>query len=143
MDVAKESLAAANALYENDRQRLEAGVLARLDVVTAEAQVSASQRDLIVAQTNVKIGEARLKSMLTKKVDEQLDAAEVVVTDRLPEPQENDIPDLRMTLRSALTRRPTCFRRKPTWRIKISQCVSPGTHCCRNLARLDYGPAPD
>ena len=104
--VAEESLAAANALYENNRQRLDAGVAAQLDVVTSQAQVSASQRDLIVAQTNLKIGEAQLKNMLSKKVDAQLDSAEVVITDRLPEPQESDIPDLRMALQSALTRRP-------------------------------------
>lgn len=104
--VAQESLGASKDLYENDQKRLAAGVGAQLDVVTAQAQVAASQRDLVVAQTNLKLAETQLKNLLSKRMDPALDAAEVDTTDRLPEPQENDVPDLQTALQSALTHRP-------------------------------------
>ena len=104
--VAEESLAAAKALYENNQKRLAAGVGAQLDVVTAQAQVAGSQRDLVVAQTNLQLAETQLKNMLSKRMDPALDAAEIEITDRLPEPGNNDVPELPAALQSALTHRP-------------------------------------
>ncbi len=104
--VAEESLDAAKTLYENNRQRVAAGIAAQLDVVTAQAQVAGTQRDLVVAQTNFKTAEAQLKNLLSKRMNPALDAAEVVTTDVLPEPQDNDVPDLNEALQNALRNRP-------------------------------------
>ncbi len=104
--VADESLAAANSLYENNRKRLAVGLAAQLDVVTAEAQVAASRRDQVIAQTNIRLAEAQLKNMLSKKIEPPLDAAAVETTTPLPEPQSDDVPDVRVALESALTHRP-------------------------------------
>ena len=104
--VANESLAASQALLENNQRRLELGVSAKLDVVTAQAQVAGSQRDLVVAQTNLKLAETQLKNMLTKTMTPELDAAEVDTTDPLPEPQAKDVPELQTALQTALAHRP-------------------------------------
>ena len=104
--VAQESLAASRALVENNRKRVEAGVGAQLDVVTAQAQLAGNQRDLVVAQSNFKTAETQLKNLLSKRTDPALDASEVVTTDPLPEPQEIDVPDLNAALQSALSHRP-------------------------------------
>jgi hypothetical protein len=58
--VAEDSLTAARELYAETKQ-FEIGTLSRLDVVTAESQVAASERDLIIAQTNLEEQETNLK----------------------------------------------------------------------------------
>ena len=65
--MAQESLAAVQELLDETRKQQEAaGILSRLDVVTAESQVAASQRDLIVAQTNLQQQETTLKQLISK-----------------------------------------------------------------------------
>jgi len=104
--VATQSLAASQKLLDDNRKQAEIGTLAPLDVIAAEAEVAARQRDLILAQTTLQLQETRLKNMLTKHVDPDLDAARVVVTDLMPEPREPDIPDVQDALSNALRNRP-------------------------------------
>ena len=106
VQVTQESLAAVQKLF-NDTQRQEAaGVASHLDVITAESEVASSQRDLLVAQTNLEQQETSLKQLLSKRNDPDLDAATIVVTDPLPEPRESDLPQLEKALSVALVNRP-------------------------------------
>jgi len=104
--VAQESLAVSRELYEETRKQFEIGTLSRLDVVTAESQVAASERDLVIAQTNLQVQETNLKQLVSKRDDPDLDAASIVVTDQLPEPQESDLPELANALTTAQSNRP-------------------------------------
>ena len=106
VQVAQESLAAVQKLLDDTRKQEAAGILSRLDVVTADSEVAASQRDLIVAQTSLQQQETTLKQLLSKRADPDLDAAAIVVTDPLPEPREADLPQLEKALSTALTNRP-------------------------------------
>ena len=100
--VAEQSLAAAQSLYEDTtRREMEIGVLAPLDVVSAKSAVAASERDLVVAKTNLQIQEIQLKNILSKRIDPDLDAAQIVPTDSLPEPRDSDIPTLQDALAEA------------------------------------------
>jgi outer membrane protein len=105
VQVTAKSLAAVNELLEETKRQQELGTLAHLDVVTAESQVAASRRDLIVAQTNLQIQETTLKQLLSKRGDSELDAATIVLTDALPEPRTQDLPDLATALSTASTKR--------------------------------------
>jgi len=104
--VAQESLAAVTELVTETRRQEEIGMMARLDVVTAESQLAASRRDLIVAETNLQQQETTLKQLLSKRDEPELDSAAVVVTDPLPEPREADIPNLSAALETAVANRP-------------------------------------
>jgi outer membrane protein len=104
--VAQDSLAAAQKLYENSKRQAEVGALAPLDVVSAQSAVAASERDLVVAQTNFQIQEIALKNLLSKRIDPELEAAEIVTTDPLPEPRDSDIPALQDVLTEAFRSRP-------------------------------------
>ncbi len=104
--VAEQSLAVAQRLFEDNKIQAEIGTLAPLDVVAAEAEVAARERDLIVAQTNLQQQEARLKNLLSKKVEPELDAARIVITNQMPEPRDADIPELQNALTNALANRP-------------------------------------
>ena len=103
---AQQALAAARLLLEDARRMLTIGTVAVLDVTSAQSAVAAAERDLIVARTNGQLQEAQLKSMLSKRIDPELDAAEIVTTDQLPEASEADMPDLQTALQTAIRSRP-------------------------------------
>jgi outer membrane protein TolC len=106
VQVAQESLTAVQKLLDDTRKQEAAGILSRLDVITADSEVASSQRDLIVAQTSLEQQETTLKQLLSKRDDPDLDAAVIVVTDALPEPRESDLPALERALSAALANRP-------------------------------------
>jgi len=47
-----------------------------------------------------------MKSLLSKQIDPELDAANIQITDDLPEPSERDVPELNTALATALEERP-------------------------------------
>lgn len=102
----QEELRAAQQLYDNNKMKVEVGTLAPLDVVTAQSQVASSQRDVIVAQTNLQEQELALKFFFSKKVTDAIGDAEIVATDPLPDPQDADIPTLEEALAAAARNRP-------------------------------------
>src|SRR3990167_5101400 len=104
--VAEQSLAVSQKLYEDNKKQAEIGTLAPLDVVVAESEVASRQRDLVVARTNLQLQETRLKNLFSKKPDPALDAARIVLTDRMPEPRDADIPEISDALTTAINNRP-------------------------------------
>jgi outer membrane protein TolC len=104
--VAQDSLAAAQRLYDDSKKQAEVGALAPLDVVSAQSAVAASDRDLVVARTNFQIQEIALKNLLSKHIDPDLEAAEIITTDPLPEPRDSDIPAIQDALADAYRSRP-------------------------------------
>ncbi|OFW02343.1 MAG: hypothetical protein A3G20_04925 [Acidobacteria bacterium RIFCSPLOWO2_12_FULL_59_11] len=103
---AEQALSVAQRLYGDNKKRAEIGTLAPLDVVSAEAEVAARQRDLVVAQTDLAMKELQLKNVLSKELDATLGDATLATTDALPEPQESDIPKLGEAVDTALRNRP-------------------------------------
>jgi outer membrane protein len=103
---AQEALAAAQELEKESRQQLEIGTMAPLDVASAQSQVAASQRDLIVAQTNVQVAELSLKAMISKHLDEPLASAAIETLDPLPDAEEAEIPDMEVAKAVAMQNRP-------------------------------------
>ena len=106
LKVAQQSLDVSNELLKETRKQFDVGTLSRLDVVTAESQVASSQRDLIVARTNLEQQATTLKQLISKRDDSALDNATIEVTDALPEPQEADLPRLETALATAQSNRP-------------------------------------
>jgi outer membrane protein len=105
VDVTEKSLAASKELLQETQRQKEIGTLSNIDVVTVQSQVAASQRDLIVAQTNLQIQQTTLKQLMSKRGDPELDSATLVLTDRMPEPGEKDVPDIATAFKTALANR--------------------------------------
>ena len=103
---AEQTLLAAKQLEENNRRELEAGVMANLDVITAQSQVAASERDLIVARTNVQYAELQLKTMFSKNLEEPFLSAEIETTDSFPDPEATPLPALSQATDIAHKNRP-------------------------------------
>jgi outer membrane protein TolC len=104
--VAEQSLGVSERLLKDNQFRVEVGTMSPLEVVSAEAEVAARTRDLTVARTNLQLQEAALKNLLSKKVDQALDAAGIVIKDPMPEPRDSDLPALSVALGFALENRP-------------------------------------
>ena len=103
---AQQARAAALQLEQDNRKQFLAGTMANLDVVTAESQVAASQRDLIVAQTTVQNAELQLKGMLSQNLEEPLASATIEIADAFPEAGETAIPTQEQAVATAMANRP-------------------------------------
>lgn len=103
---AEQTLLVSRQLEANNRKELEAGVMATLDVVTAQSQVAASERDLIIAQTNVQYAELQLKNMFSKNMEEPFLSASIETTDSLPDPEDTPLPGLDQAVAIAHSNRP-------------------------------------
>ncbi len=111
--VAEQSLSVAQQLYKDNQIRLEVGTMSPLDVTSAESEVAARTRDLTLASTNLQLQETALKNLLTKKFTPNLDAAHIVLKDKMPEPRDSDIPDLQTALAYAFKSRPDLRQIEP------------------------------
>lgn len=105
VSVAEQNLIAARSLYEDTKEQAKIGTSAPLDVVSTQSALAGSERDLVVARTNLQMQEIQLKNILSKRAIPALQSAQIVTTDPLPEPQESDIPRLEDALAEAFAQR--------------------------------------
>ena len=104
--VAQQSLELAMRTLRDNKIQVEIGTLARIEVVRAESEVAARERDLITAQTSLQQQETLIKNQISRTSDPELDAARLEATDALTVPQAEDIPELADALQKALESRP-------------------------------------
>jgi outer membrane protein len=116
--VASQSLEVARRLLEDNREREELGAVSVLDVVTAESEMAARQRDLVRAQTTLEMSEVELKNTISADVTSILSSVRIEPTDNLPEPAVRDIPKLNDALKIALENRPEIRRAEINLRIQ-------------------------
>ena len=101
------ALKLAQQLEDNNRRQVEAGTMAPIEVINAQAQVAASQQDLIIAQTNLELQQSLMKNAITKhENDPALAAAEVVPTDRMQLPANEPVVPIQDLIQEALQKRP-------------------------------------
>lgn len=103
--VAQQSVGASEKLYGDNQKQVEAGALAQLDLVQAQSQLAASRRDLVIAQTNIELEEAKIKATISKVFNSDLDKATIVPTDPLPQADAIQVPPTEVALKSALENR--------------------------------------
>ena len=104
--VAEESLGVARRFYADTQQREEFGTMSGLDVATAEAEVAARERDLVAAQTTLRVREVDLKNMISRNFSSPLGTLAIEPVDALPTPAADDIPELQDALNEAMKNRP-------------------------------------
>jgi outer membrane protein len=103
---AEKAVAVAQQLEKENRKQLEIGTMATLDVASAQSQVAGSQRDLIVAQTNVQLAELTLKAMIGKSLEEPMASAPIETLDPLPSPEDAQVPNVDEAKAIAMQNRP-------------------------------------
>ena len=104
--IAERALALAETIHRSTQQRIEIGTLAPSELITAEAQVAASRRDLIIAQTNTELQEVALKNLITKTSGPDIADLRLEALDALRQRVDTPLPPLDDALRSAMRRAP-------------------------------------
>lgn len=103
IEARKESVSLAGTLLEVNRKKLEAGSLSRLELVQAEAAVSARTQDLLVAQKTFEDTQTRLKELIAEDAYAISDDELVAVGDWTLRPVAQSVDD---AVSSALSARP-------------------------------------
>ena len=107
VDVANQTLAVSQKLYDDDERQLQIGTLAHLDVVTAESEIATNKQALIAAQTNALQQAAVVLNLITKDpMDPRLQGVEIVPTTSLEEAAQIPSISLNDAVTEAWTNRP-------------------------------------
>jgi outer membrane protein len=103
----KDELATAQALYEDNKKQVQIGTLAPIEVTRAEAQVYASQQDLLISQTNLLQQETVLKNALSRKgvATPTLAEVHVIPLNTFQVPETDELRPLDDLVKDALARR--------------------------------------
>jgi outer membrane protein TolC len=104
--VSQEGLRYAQKLLENNQTEAKIGAVAHYDVLRSQEEVAARQQDLLAAQNVFSQDAQSLKAKISKSFSGELAMVEIVPSDRLPEPQPDDVPPLAEALREAAGHRP-------------------------------------
>jgi outer membrane protein len=106
--VKQKALETAQKLYEDNKHQAELGTLPAIEVTRAEAEVSQSKEDLLIAQTNVAQQEVILKTALSRNgiADNSLDEVHIVPLDAIVIPEKEDLKPEKELIETALANRP-------------------------------------
>ncbi len=102
----QQALEIARKFYDDTKAEIQIGALARVQLPGAEAEVAQRQQDLVLAETNVRQQEIRLKDLLVRKDTTVFDEAPIVPLDRIEPPVQEELPPLRKLVETAMAKRP-------------------------------------
>jgi outer membrane protein TolC len=103
--LAAKSLSVAQRLFEDTKTKEEIGTASGLDIIAAESEVAARQRDLAAVEAALQLREADLKNIISKNLAEVPNSIPIEPADALPEPKDGDIPKLSEALAAATSNR--------------------------------------
>ncbi len=104
----RDTLALAQRLYEDNKNKVNVGTLAPVELTRAQAQVAAARQDLINAQGFARQQELIVLSVITRRftADPALHSVHVVPTSSLDTPTDATAPDTAELIRAANANRP-------------------------------------
>ena len=101
------ALASAQQLEANNRKQVQAGTIAQIEIVNAQAQEAASQQALITSQTNLQLQQLLMKNAITRNENDPVLAnAGVIPTDRIQLPASEPVVPTQDLVNQALQHRP-------------------------------------
>jgi outer membrane protein len=105
--VRQDAVTSAEQFLNDNRNQVETGTAAPIDVTRAQAELSRRRRDLAIAKSLVRQQETVVKDNLTRsRLDSTLANAPIVLTDRLAIPAHDPIEPLDDLVQRAMERRP-------------------------------------
>lgn len=96
----------AQKFYEDTKQRIEIGALARVELPRAAAELATRQQDLLIAGSTVSQLENRLKEAIMRTEDPAVEMASIVLLDKVQVPEADTLPPVRELVAAALQKRP-------------------------------------
>jgi outer membrane protein TolC len=108
LKVRQRALDAAQRFLDDTKQQIGLGVIARVDLLRAEAELSQRRQELDISQATVRQQELQLKNALSRNglEDPLIDAAEIVPLDSIQVPANDELPGLRDLVARAMAKRP-------------------------------------
>jgi outer membrane protein len=105
--IKRQALETAQNLLDANRKRVAIGALPEIEVTRAAAQVSASQEDLLIAQTNVSQQEIVLKNALSRSGVERnaLEEVHIIPLDHIEIPKALEVRPVQDLIQEALDHR--------------------------------------
>jgi outer membrane protein TolC len=92
---------------DDTKYEISVGALSGVELPRAEAEVASRRQDVVIARNNMTQRAILLKEAISHTEDPALEAAEIIPTDRMPEPPEDEsLPALREMVKTALAKRP-------------------------------------
>jgi len=106
--VKQETVTLAEKLFDDTKAQVDEGTLAPVEMTRAKAQVSASRQDLINSSGLLEEQEAILKTVLTRRGNEdpEVAAARIIPTDTLNVPEKDEVRPIQEALSAAVANRP-------------------------------------
>ncbi|HEY2235395.1 MAG TPA: TolC family protein [Candidatus Angelobacter sp.] len=106
--VNERSLALAQKTLSDNQKQVEIGTLAPLDVVRAQSSVASAEQALIASRTNLQLQQLVMKNALTRSLpgNSVLVQAEVIPTDTVQVPEQEDLPPVEQLIQTAFANRP-------------------------------------
>jgi len=102
------SLALAQKTLSDNQKQVEIGTLAPLDVVRAQSSVASAEQALIASKTNLQLQQLVMKNALTRNLpsNSALLQAEVIPTDTVQIPDQENLPPVEQLIQMAFDNRP-------------------------------------
>jgi outer membrane protein TolC len=101
------SLAITEKFRDDTKYEISIGALAGVDLPRAEAEVANRRQDVVIAQNTMRQRAILLKEAISHTEDAALESAEIIPTDRMSDPPEDEsLPPLRELVKTALAKRP-------------------------------------
>jgi outer membrane protein len=106
--VKEQELETAQKLYDDNKQQVDVGTLAPLQLKQAAAEVARAKQDLINSQSLVDQQEIILKNVLTRTGagDPSLDSVQIIPLDHITVPKSDNLPPVGALVAEALKSRP-------------------------------------
>ncbi|MBZ5617205.1 MAG: TolC family protein [Acidobacteriia bacterium] len=106
--VAREAVASATRLWNDNKRQVEVGTLAPIEVTRAEAQIATGEQQLTIAQTQVLQQETILKTALSRTgvASTAIAEAHIIPTDQINVPDTQPIAPIQDMTAMALSSRP-------------------------------------
>jgi outer membrane protein TolC len=114
--VNERSLALAQKTLSDNQKQVEIGTLAPLDVVRAQSSVASAEQALIASRTNLQLQQLTIKNALTRSLpnDSPVVQADVIPTDTVQIPEQENLPPVQQLVQLALDNRPDYKQQKIT-----------------------------
>ena len=101
------ALTSAQQLESNNRKQVQAGTIAQIEIVNAQAQEAATQQALITSQTNLQLQQLLMKNAITRNENDPVLAnAGLIPTDRIQLPASEPVVPTQDLVNEALQHRP-------------------------------------
>jgi outer membrane protein len=112
--VKERSLALAQKTLADNQKQVQIGTLAPLDVVRAQSSVASAEQDLIVSRTNLQLQQLTMKNALTRDLpaNSQLMQVDVIPTDMVQIPAQENLPPVEELIQQALQNRPDYIQQR-------------------------------